>query len=503
MLVKNFDYLSKEDSEILIENIRNSKHKVIILLMLDAGLRVSEACSIRYKNFDFKNKLITIQSSKKRGEKSLRTIPISDRLYNSISDYLVLNKLDYKPENFLFPTNSADGHISRKTIWLILYNVKNKKGIQGLHPHALRHSFATFHLSEGSKLEEIKSMLGHKNLNTTLIYAEIPTAQLIARVNAVTQKRKSFWQKIFLFFLPKKKTNLININVSESYFTIGRNDELKNLNINIEKGINTILLGKIGVGKSHILNNIETSKNILRLDDTENIKKSLIQILLYLLKEKETVLSVIWQDFTIDEIHKKIQRENTISLCDTISSSVKKHEYILVIDDITSITPSAKKAIERMKDTFIIVCAAREIKAVNTSFLWNFERLEIKPLDRKNSLNLINQLSSGLQVENLEIFRNHIFDQTDGNPRAISELIDRYSKEAFLDNQTIREIKHTGALSEIDMTWLIVVFLGCVTALRYLARDLDEPAFRFIGSIAMIALIMFRPLMRSLKRQFV
>jgi site-specific recombinase XerD len=47
-----------------------------------------------------------------------------------------------------------------------------------LHPHALRHSFATHHLSAGSSLAEIKTMLGHQNFNTTLIYAEIPTEEL-------------------------------------------------------------------------------------------------------------------------------------------------------------------------------------------------------------------------------------------------------------------------------------------------------------------------------------
>jgi hypothetical protein len=60
------------------------------------------------------------------------------------------------------------------------------------------------------------------------------------------------------------------------------------------------------------LKNITTDKKILRLDDTDNIKKSLAQILLYLFKEKKP----FWRcsDFTTDEINKKIQRENVIHL---------------------------------------------------------------------------------------------------------------------------------------------------------------------------------------------
>lgn len=504
MLVKPFHYISKSEANQVLNALKSKHHKCIILLMLDCGLRVTEACSIRFKNFDFKNRTITIQSLKKRKEKSLRTIPISDRLYKCLGDYLHTYKKELNPNSFLFPSRKIENaHISRKTIWSVLNTVKNKTLIQNLHPHTFRHSFATHHLSEGTSLAEIKEMLGHKSYNTTLIYAEIPTEKLKERVNAVTTEKRSFLQRTFLKLMPAKKTKLINLDFTESYFTIGRNKELAVINNNAEIGVNTLLIGKIGTGKSHILKNLQTEKKILRLDDTEAIKKSLVQILLYLYKDKKTVASILWKDFSIDEIKKKIQRENIIHLCDTIKASVEPKEYILIIDDITTITNTAKKVIERLKDTFVIVAGARTVKANNTSFIWNFERIDLKPLNRKNSMQLIQQLSSGLEVENWEIYRNHIFDQTNGNPRAITELIERYKKEPFLDTQTIREIKHTGALKEIDMTWLIVMFLGMMTVLRYMARDFDEPALRFIGSIAMVFLLMFRPIMNSLKRKFI
>jgi Phage integrase family len=504
MLEKQFNYISKEDSLKVLDSIKYIKHKVIVLLMLDAGLRISEACSIRCKNFDFKNRTLTVESLKKRGKKkALRTIPISNRLYQALGDYLHSAKINLDSNSYLFPTWSNTGHISRKTIWRSLHNLGTKTNIQNLHPHALRHSFATHHLSGGTSLPQIKEMLGHENYNTTLIYAEIPTEELRSRVNAITAIPLPWYVKLYYYILPKEKAKLINLNFSENYFTIGRNEEILNINTNIAKNINTILIGGIGTGKSHILKNITTDKKILRMDDSENIKKTLAQILLFLYKEKETVLSILWQGFTDEEVNKKIQRENTIQLCDTIIASVKPFEYCLIIDDITGITPTAKKVIERFKDTFVILASAREIKAENTSFLWNFEKVEIKNLPRKFAIQFINQLGSGLEVENKDVFLQHVFDQSAGNPRAITELIDRYKKEPFLDLQTIREIKHTGAMREIDMTWLIVVSLGLITSLRFLSREMDEPALRFIGSIAMIILFLFRPLMAQLRRKFI
>jgi len=505
MLVKSFHYISKSEADTVLNTVKSQHHKVIILLMLDCGLRVSEACGIKFKNFDFKNRTLTLQSSKKKGKKSLRTIPISNRLYQDLANFIHQKKPhELNPDNYLFPSSHKTGYpISRKTIWGVLKNIKEKKGIYNLHPHALRHTFATHHLNEGTTLPEIKEMLGHINYNTTLIYASIPTDKLKERVNAVTSKPLNFYQKLARFFSPTKKQKLINLDFSEQYFTIGRNKELQFLNNNIALNINTIVTGSIGTGKTHLLNNIQTDKKILRLDDTESIKKSLIQILLYLYQDKDHIRKLLWSDFNLKEIEKKIQRENVIHLCDTIISSVKKQEYVLIIDDITRITNTGKKVIERLKDTFTIIASARQLKANNTSFLWNFERLSIKSLERKYALQLINQLASGLEIENIEVFRNHILDQTNGNPRAITELIDRYKKEPFLDSQTIKEIKHTGALKEIDMTWLVFVFLGMTTVLRYMARDFDEPALRFIGSIAMVTLIIIRPLMNSFKRKFI
>ena len=82
-------------------------------------------------------------------------------------------------------------------------------------------------------------------------------------------------------------------------------------------------------------------------------------------------------------------------------------------------------------------------------------------------------------------------------------MIDRYKKEPFLTLEVVKNVKHTGALPEIDFTFIIVVFLGVVTALRYASRELDEPALRLIGSIALILMIVSRPLFSQLKRKFI
>lgn len=502
MISAGFKYLSREDSDRVINSVQKQHHKVIALLMLDAGLRITEACTLRLRDFDFKKKLLKVRSLKKGQEVSYRIVPISDRLYRNLATHLE-SFSEMHGDNPLFPGKNGRDFISRQAVSLALSKIQKRANLPHFSAHSLRHTFATTHLASGTQLAEIKTMLGHKRFDTTLIYAQVPTEQLITRVNAVSARPENKVKRLLNKLRPRRRAQLINIDFNNDNFTVGINRELQVLQNNAEKGINTVVTGAIGVGKSHLLKTFETEKPVLRLDDTESIKKSLAGILLYLYKnDKNAILQLLWKDFEKPEIDKKIQRENTISLCDKIIEVTVPRHYILIIDNITGITPTAKKVIERFKDHFIILCGARQIKANDVSFLWNFEKLEMKPLPRHHAMNLINNLSSGMEVESWELYRNHIYNQTNGNPRAISELVLRFRKEPFLTDEIVHEVKHLGALKEIDLTWVVVLFLGVVMALRYMAGELEEPALKFVGGIAMIALLMFRPMMRSLKRQF-
>jgi hypothetical protein len=95
-----------------------------------------------------------------------------------------------------------------------------------------------------------------------------------------------------------------------------------------------------------LLKNITTDKKILRLDDTDYQK---IMAQFYFIFSRKNRLAILWKILQPMKSTKKIQRENVIHLCDTIIASVP-FEYCLIIDDISSITPTTKK-IDRLKDT--------------------------------------------------------------------------------------------------------------------------------------------------------
>jgi hypothetical protein len=309
----DYDFLTRSETEQLLKVVKNQKHKLICLLLLDTGLRISECVSLKYENFDFKNQMLYVRSLKKREKEEYRKIPISQRLFFELTNY-ISNQLDIKKENYLFP--SGENHISRFMVNKFMERLIKKHNItDNLHPHALRHTFATNLVASGAPLENVKSMLGHADYNTTLIYAHIPDKVLKQSIDIVERKNKSKWI-LFREFFYKPVAKKINLAARKS-LVIGRKEEFLKLSLLANKNVNVIITGGCGVGKTTLLDNIETTKKKLVFDDTSNIKKSLINLLIYLYKnDKEAVFNLLYSDYDLEALETKLTRESISNLCE-------------------------------------------------------------------------------------------------------------------------------------------------------------------------------------------
>jgi hypothetical protein len=497
-------FLSKIQSEKVLSNIKVQRHKVIVLLMLDCGMRVSETINLKFNDFDFKNKLVIVNSLKKKGKDLKRKIPLSNRLYQELASYLS-NKNHVNAGDYLFPSKAnLSGHITRSSVNKFLQTLKKRLNLVFLNPHCFRHSFGTHHISSGTPLENIKVMLGHVKYDTTLIYAQIPEQILKNNIDKVTLKSDNYLTK-FLYTIGIKRNNdkKININFYKEKFTIGRNEEFQTLENNAAKGINTLLIGNIGIGKSHLLENFNTERKILRIDDLFNIKSSLTNLLLYLYKnDKKHVKELIYSDIPLDKLKVKLTRNSVRNLTKEICEIVKPKEYLIVIDNVDRISPKGVEMIEFLKDSFVIFTSARNVKIDRASFSWNFDRINLKEFNRTRSFELINKLSFDVEVEDNSLFRNHIFEQSNGNPRVIFEIIDRYRREPIITNEVIKKIRHTASLREIDLTFVIFIGFGLMYLLRYLSKEVDNESFRFIGGVALVMTLLFRQMVGFTKRKF-
>lgn len=167
-------FLDKEEVEELLKNIKNHYHKIIIAFLYSTGLRVGELVNLRVENLNLIGRYGIVRKGK--GNKD-RIFIISERLVGIIAQIITNNKLEN--EDYLF-VNQKKGKYSVRTIQQIIKNACKNMGIKkNIHPHTMRHSFATHIIENGESISEVQALLGHKSPETTLIYVHTAKGKMI------------------------------------------------------------------------------------------------------------------------------------------------------------------------------------------------------------------------------------------------------------------------------------------------------------------------------------
>jgi site-specific recombinase XerD len=151
---------------------RAMRDRALVELLYGAGLRVSEAVGLDRRAVDLDDRLVRALG---KGQKE-RLVPLGRPAVEALRRDLALGRpqLDRRtrPELFL---NARGGPLTRAGAFLILRRLAEKAGLDPhrVHPHLLRHSFATHLLEGGADLRSVQEMLGHADLSTTELYTHV------------------------------------------------------------------------------------------------------------------------------------------------------------------------------------------------------------------------------------------------------------------------------------------------------------------------------------------
>jgi integrase/recombinase XerD len=151
---------------------RSLRDRALVELLYGAGLRVSEAVGLERAAIDLEGRLVrTIGKGSKE-----RVVPIGREAAEALRRYLARGRpyLDKRPRRELF-LNAQGGALTRAGAFLILKKLAESAGLEPerVHPHLLRHSFATHLLEGGADLRSVQEMLGHADLSTTELYTHV------------------------------------------------------------------------------------------------------------------------------------------------------------------------------------------------------------------------------------------------------------------------------------------------------------------------------------------
>ncbi len=166
------DVLTKDEIKKLMKAIPTKKSKLMISLTYACGFRVSELISLKLNNLNFDEKIGHVRQAK--GKKD-RIFNIPEFLFKKLQKQV--KKQQENNQEYLF--TGPKGKLSDRNIQKIVRVAAKRAGIdKEVHPHTLRHSFATHLLENDVDIRKIQELLGHADLSTTQIYTHISTEEL-------------------------------------------------------------------------------------------------------------------------------------------------------------------------------------------------------------------------------------------------------------------------------------------------------------------------------------
>ena len=171
--------LSQEEVARLIDAAHPPLHRTLLMALYATGLRRAELAQLKVRDVDSQRMVIHVQGGKGRKD---RDVLLSARLLDELKRHW--RRLQRKPSQWLFPGNrdhTSDKPITTKVIWDACRNATKRAGItKHVHPHTLRHCFATHLLEAGADLRIIQTLLGHSDLEETTIYLHLSQRRLNA-----------------------------------------------------------------------------------------------------------------------------------------------------------------------------------------------------------------------------------------------------------------------------------------------------------------------------------
>jgi len=174
--------LSVEQIEVLLAQPQGEtplalRDRAMLELLYASGLRVSELVGLELDRVDMKERALSVCGKGSRE----RIVPFGRAAAAALAAYLERGRalLKPSPRTGVVFLNARGGRLSRMGVWKILRRHARAAGIATrLHPHLLRHSFATHLLEGGADLRVVQELLGHASIGTTMIYTHLDRAYL-------------------------------------------------------------------------------------------------------------------------------------------------------------------------------------------------------------------------------------------------------------------------------------------------------------------------------------
>ena len=172
------EILSQQEVARLIDATETPFQRILIMTLYATGARRAEVAHLKVADIDSERMVVHIRGGKGRKD---RDVMLSPALLEALRTYW--RGLRHKPTVWLFPGNrwhTSNRPVTTKVLWTACQQAALRAGLENkhIHPHTLRHCFATHLLEAGADLRTIQILLGHRDLEETTIYLHLSKKHL-------------------------------------------------------------------------------------------------------------------------------------------------------------------------------------------------------------------------------------------------------------------------------------------------------------------------------------
>lgn len=171
--------VSADDMERLLsepagdDSPKGLRDRALLEVLYATGLRVTELVSLNVDDVNLASGTLRVVRPKDRRE---RIVPVHERALGPLGDYIERGRMQLlrDPEEPALFLNHRGRRLTRQGLWLIVKHYVREVGIsEAVTPHTLRHTFAAHMLDQKAELEYVQQILGHANISTTQVYAQV------------------------------------------------------------------------------------------------------------------------------------------------------------------------------------------------------------------------------------------------------------------------------------------------------------------------------------------
>lgn len=466
----SIEYLSLNEINSLLKSIDDFRDRAIVTLFLNTGLFLNELTDLKIDSIDWNKKILKISGSRKR------ELPLIDQAYEALAKWSK-ERPDVRTPAFFITTKGKVNPLSARSVDHLIRKYADQAGIKRkVNAQILRNTFAVRLFKEEVSIDKATAILGITDTESINRYVQaskqppatpdIPKPEERTVVNgevvAHVDTRPKLSRLISNVFptKPKQAKRLSEIkgpiipNPEEIIY--GRDGVIENLKSNLTKGQSILLMGPLGMGKTHTL---------------KHMAKLLGPNTLYIPSPSPTriMLSQICDKINPDWRKQIKTRATTREIAEYIVNAKGNNPPMLIVDNLQNLRVSDVDPFLALIENFTILASTDDTKDKLKQVWWKFKHTEIKALSDQSAKELIKYLTHNLSISDYELLETRVMTLSNKLPLAIVDMIHQIAYKPVVNRDSVREMYHEAGIKYRDWTSVIVVIWGIAIMFRFLA----------------------------------